>query len=179
MNLTKTGSSFSKRISMNELDLKITKLSKQVVTLFIENGLTLSTAESCTGGGVAAAITSVSGSSAMFNGAVVAYSNAIKSKVLGVNRDTLEQFGAVSNEVVKEMADGVRELMSSDIGISTSGIAGPTGSTPDKPVGLVHFGLSDQSECSFVGENFEGDRISVQKNSVICALESLISYVCL
>ena len=97
----------------------------------------LSTAESCTGGGVAAAITSCPGSSDVFKGAVVAYSNEVKSSLLGVSEDTLRLFGAVSEETVREMAAGVSSVMKSDCAIATSGIAGPGGGTKEKPVGTV------------------------------------------
>ena len=154
-------------MNTNKLDEKIKVLSKQVVALFIERGLTLSTAESCTGGGVAAAITSIPGSSQMFHGAVVAYSNEIKSKVLGVDSTVLEKFGAVSDETVVAMAIGVRKLMGTDVSVSTSGIAGPTGETIGKPVGLVHFGISSKLESSFVHKIFNGDRYNVQKESIV------------
>jgi len=159
---------------MKELDQQIKELAKQVVALFIERGLTLSTAESCTGGAIAAAITAVPGSSAMFKGAVVAYSNSVKSKVLGVSRDSLDQFGAVSNEVVQAMALGVRKLMSSNIAISTSGIAGPTGGTPTKPVGLVHFGMAGDFGDSVTSNIFAGGREKVQKKSVVYALKLVL-----
>jgi nicotinamide-nucleotide amidase len=106
--------------------------------------LTISTAESCTGGAVASSITSVPGSSDYFMGSVVAYDNTIKNKVLGVKTETLEQYGAVSEETVKEMAEGVRKMLQTDIAVSTSGIAGPGGGTEDKPVGTVWLGYADK-----------------------------------
>ncbi len=102
-----------------------------------ENGLLLATAESCTGGNIARLITSVPGSSEYFKGSVVAYSNEIKENVLGVKHETLLQHGAVSKLVVEEMAQGVLKIMNSDVAVSISGIAGPDGGTPDKPVGTV------------------------------------------
>lgn len=159
---------------MNGLDEKIKNLSKQVVELFIEKGLTLSTAESCTGGGVAAAITSVPGSSQMFNGTVVAYSNEIKSSILRVDPAILTECGAVSSETVVAMACGVRKLMKTDVSISTSGIAGPSGGTAEKPVGLVHFGISDDLGCQFYRFIFDGDRVMVQKESIVFLLETLV-----
>lgn len=103
---------------------------------------TLSIAESCTGGYVSHLITSIPGSSAYLNGGVVSYSNEIKEQVLGVKPTTLESFGAVSKETVEEMAEGVRKLMNTTYGIATSGVAGPGGGTPEKPVGLVYIAVS-------------------------------------
>lgn len=102
-----------------------------------ENGLSLATAESCTGGNIARLITSVPGSSEYFKGSVVAYSNEIKENILGVRNETLLQNGAVSEAVVKEMAQGILKIMNVDVAVSVSGIAGPDGGTPEKPVGTV------------------------------------------
>ena len=102
-----------------------------------QHGQTISTAESCTGGRLAAALNTQSGSSAYYMGSVVAYDNSIKEQVLGVKHTTLEEHGAVSEQTVREMAEGVRALMQTDYAIATSGIAGPTGGTADKPVGTV------------------------------------------
>ena len=112
-------------------------LENEVVTLLTERGLTLATAESCTGGNVAARVVSVAGASACFRGSVVAYANDVKEKVLGVSGEDLERHGAVSEPVVRQMAEGVRRLLSADYGVATSGVAGPTGGTPEKPVGTV------------------------------------------
>ena len=114
-------------------------LSKEINDLFWREGLTLVTAESCTAGSVAAAITAVAGSSHFFKGGIIAYSNEIKENLLGVNHGTLETHGAVSEETVIEMVKGAMKSMNSDCAVATSGIAGPTGGTPDKPV--VPFGL--------------------------------------
>ncbi|HEY8510716.1 MAG TPA: competence/damage-inducible protein A [Cyclobacteriaceae bacterium] len=113
--------------------------------MLIEKGLTLSAAESCTGGHVSHTITSVPGSSAYFLGSVVAYANAIKIKALGVNSDTLAQYGAVSEQTVAEMAIGVRQRFGTDIGVATSGIAGPDGGTPEKPVGTIWIACADRN----------------------------------
>ena len=116
-------------------DLKI--LAAKLVALLEERSLTIATAESCTGGAVSQAITSVAGCSAVMRGAVVAYHNDVKSRVLGVSEDTLAAVGAVSEEVVRQMVCGVSRLMSTDCAIATSGVAGPGGGTADKPVGTV------------------------------------------
>ena len=105
--------------------------------LLKQHGQTISTAESCTGGRLAAALNAQSGSSAYYMGSVVAYDNSIKEQVLGVKHTTLEEYGAVSEQTLREMAEGVRALMQTDYAIATSGIAGPTGGTADKPVGTV------------------------------------------
>ena len=102
-----------------------------------ERGLTLATAESCTGGNIARLLTAQAGSSAYFKGGIVAYSNEVKESALGVRHSTLEAHGAVSEETVREMAEGVRERLGADLAIATTGIAGPTGGTPKKPVGTV------------------------------------------
>ena len=119
------------------MDERIAQIAAEVNALLRERRFMLSTAESCTGGGVAAAITSCPGSSEVFKGAVVAYSNEVKSSLLGVSKDTLRLFGAVSEETVREMAAGVLSVMKSDCAIATSGIAGPGGGTKEKPVGTV------------------------------------------
>jgi len=110
--------------------------------LLKDKGLTLSTAESCTGGLVAARIVNAPGSSEYFMGGVVAYDNRVKMKLLNVSPETLLKYGAVSQETAREMLIGVKELLGTDCGISTTGIAGPTGGSPEKPVGLTYIGVS-------------------------------------
>ncbi|MFT5021306.1 MAG: nicotinamide-nucleotide amidase, partial [Polaribacter sp.] len=117
-------------------------MEQEVGKLLKELNATLSTAESCTGGGIAASITSVSGSSEYFLGSTVSYANQVKQEILGVSSDMLTNQGAVSEEVVKQMAEGSRKLMHSDYAVSTSGIAGPGGGSEEKPVGTVWIGLS-------------------------------------
>lgn len=120
----------------------VSSLEEVVVKGLIEKGLTISTAESCTGGLVGKRITDISGSSECYPGGAVTYSNEMKMKLLGVSEQTLKNFGAVSAECAIEMARGVRKLTGADIGVSTTGIAGPGGGTPGKPVGTVYIGLS-------------------------------------
>lgn len=112
-------------------------LAAKLVAALEERSLTIATAESCTGGAVSQAVTSVAGCSAVMRGAVVAYHNDVKSAVLGVSPETLEMVGAVSEEVVEQMVCGVARLMMADCAIATSGIAGPGGGTAEKPVGTV------------------------------------------
>lgn len=111
--------------------------------LCVAQGKTLATAESCTGGLLAHRITSVPGSSAYFQGSVVAYANEVKVKELGVQEETLQQHGAVSEETVIQMAEGIRKKMGTSLGIATSGVAGPDGGTPDKPVGTIWIACAD------------------------------------
>jgi nicotinamide-nucleotide amidase len=141
--------------------------------LLREKGLTIATAESCTGGLVAATLVNVSGSSEYFKGSVVAYSNEVKEKVLGVKRETLEKYGAVSERTAKEMAVGVRELLKTDIGISTTGIAGPTGGTEEKPVGLTYFGIAFKDNVYVFKEIFPFDRNQNRLSATYFALFQL------
>ena len=137
---------------------------------------TIATAESCTGGRLAAALNAQSGSSAYYMGSVVAYDNTIKEQVLGVKHDTLEKYGAVSEQTVREMAEGVRALMQTDYAIATSGIAGPTGGTPEKPVGTVWIAWATPdgttAECYHFGVAREREQIT--QRAVTAALVELI-----
>ena len=133
----------------------------------------IATAESCTGGMISAAITSVSGASGVFDCGVCSYANHIKHKVIGVRDETLSTYGAVSDKTAAEMARGVRLLAGADIGISTTGIAGPLGGTPYKPVGLVYIGVSTEmglkTEKMLLGEN-NADRERIRQLAVAAAL---------
>ena len=119
------------------------RLEEKVVTLLREKNLVLSCAESCTGGLISKRITDVSGSSAVFNCSIVSYSNEIKEKVLNVKSETLKEFGAVSEQTVREMVKGVLDISGADIAVSVSGIAGPNSDNTDKPVGLIYIAVSD------------------------------------
>lgn len=142
------------------------ELCTKIVDILKQRGLTLSTAESCTGGLVAKSITDVSGCSSVFYGGVVSYDNSVKQGVLGVKEETLNTYGAVSYETAREMAQGVRRALNTDIGISTTGIAGPGGGTPAKPVGTVYIGIatsdSVQSIRLNINENFSRNEIRAQ-----------------
>ena len=150
---------------------------KELPTLLV-NALTkakkrVATAESCTGGMISAAITSVSGASGVFDCGVCSYANFIKHKVVGVREETLNTYGAVSDKTAAEMARGVRLLSGADIGVSTTGIAGPLGGTPYKPVGLVYVGISTamglHTEKLLLGEN-NADRERIRELAVAAAL---------
>jgi nicotinamide-nucleotide amidase len=143
------------------------KLSQQAGKLLTQNHMTVATAESCTGGLLSHTLTGVSGSSAYFMGGIIAYDNRIKMDFLGVRIETLRKHGAVSRETAREMALGIRKAFDVDIGLSTTGIAGPTGGTPQKPVGLVWIGLStarftETFECHFDGDREHNKRSTVQ-----------------
>jgi nicotinamide-nucleotide amidase len=126
--------------------------------LLLKKGATVATAESCTGGYIAHRITSVSGSSAYFKGGIVAYSNEIKANVLGVNPADIEKFGAVSSEVARQMAEGALKTLNADYAVSTTGVAGPTGGTVNKPVGLCWFGVATPNGVKTFSRNFISDR---------------------
>ena len=128
-------------------------LEEKVVKTLNEKGLVLATAESCTGGLIAKRITDVSGSSAMFNCGIVSYSNDIKEKVLGVKHKTLETFGAVSEQTVREMVKGVLKISEADIAVAVSGIAGPNSDNTQKPVGLIYLAVSDKKDIKVVKLN--------------------------
>ncbi|QNF31946.1 competence/damage-inducible protein A [Adhaeribacter swui] len=133
-------------------------LPEAISNLLKEHYLTIATAESCTGGMVAQKLTSIPGSSAYFKGGIVAYDNAVKVEQLGVSEATLETFGAVSEETVSEMAQNVRQLLKTDIGIATSGIAGPIGGTPEKPVGTIWIAYTDAHQTVAKKLNFNRTR---------------------
>ena len=121
-------------------------LQEKVVEKLRARNIKLATAESCTGGLISERITSVSGASEVFDCGVCSYSNEIKHKVLGVSEETLSVLGAVSSETAMQMAEGVRRLADADLAVSTTGIAGPTGGTPEKPVGLVFCGICTKNK---------------------------------
>ena len=151
--------------------------SKEVVELLINRKLKITSAESCTGGLFAANITSISGSSECFEGSFVTYSNEIKHKMINVRKETLEKYGAVSEECVLEMAENSRKIMKSDISIAISGIAGPSGGTDEKPVGLVWICLSADGYIKAYKNIFKGDRDKVREESVyfaLCLVENFI-----
>ena len=147
--------------------------AERLVGLLKARGLTCATAESCTGGGVGFAITSVAGASEVFAGGVISYSNEVKRGVLGVSDATLAAVGAVSGEVAAQMADGARRLLKTDLAVSLTGIAGPGGGTAEKPVGLVWFGLSTPTDTHIERMVFTGDRAAVRAQAIDHALGML------
>lgn len=145
--------------------------------LLVQQGRTIATAESCTGGLVAARIVGVSGSSAYFLGGIVSYSNEAKHRLLGVPDLMLERYGAVSADVALAMARGARRKVGADIGIATTGIAGPTGATPTKPVGLVYIALAADGVERCRRYHWDGDRIKNITASAEAALRLVRSYL--
>ena len=148
-------------------------LEEVVGEMLVEKNMTISTAESCTGGLVAGTLINYGGISKVFMEGAVTYSNEAKMKRLGVKKETLDKFGAVSHECAEEMAFGIAKNANTRIGISTTGIAGPLGGTEDKPVGLVYVGLCIDGVTKVKKFNFKADRQGVRKRTVIKALDWL------
>jgi len=149
------------------------ELEEIVGEALVEKGLTLAVAESCTGGLLGGRVTAVSGSSRYFKGGIVAYENAVKVNQLGVPGETIKTFGAVSAETAEAMAAGAAAALQADIGLSSTGIAGPTGGTDDKPVGTVFIGLSLSGKTSAKKFNLGVDRASIRERTVTMALNLL------
>ncbi|MDA0149995.1 nicotinamide-nucleotide amidase [Vibrio sp. LaRot3] len=153
-------------------------LSQQVGESLLRNRQVLTTAESCTGGGVATAMTDIAGSSAWFDRAFVTYSNEAKMEMLGVKFTTLEEHGAVSEATVVEMVNGALENSNATIAASISGIAGPGGGSDEKPVGTVCFAFADKSGWLHVAtQHFDGDRASVRQQAVAFVLTTIHQYL--
>ena len=150
------------------------ELAQQVGAALKARGLKLVTAESCTGGWVAMALTAVAGSSEWFERGYVTYSNAAKREDLGVSEATLRQHGAVSEQTAREMAAGALKKDAAGVALSITGVAGPTGGTPDKPVGMVCFAWTDGSKMQSETRRFGGDRESVRRQSVVHALQQVL-----
>lgn len=148
------------------------RLEEVVVKLLKERGKTVAFAESCTGGLLSSTIVNVPGASEVFVGSVVAYDNEVKKKILGVREETLERFGAVSEVCVREMSEGLKNLMEADVCVAVSGIAGPTGGSPEKPVGTVFIDLFEK-EHRTVKYHFSGDRNMIRTRSAMTSLELL------
>lgn len=152
-------------------------LERVVVELLSKNGLSITAAESCTGGLVCGKIVNVAGASEVFRGGYITYSNKQKRNVIGVKKSTLEKYGAVSEQVAAEMAKGVLEVSKADVAISTTGIAGPGGGTPEKPVGLVYIGCAVKNKVYVEKFNFSGSRNKVRESTVVAALSMVRKYV--
>jgi len=152
----------------------LTTLAARVGARLKDRGVKLTAAESCTGGWVAQAVTSVSGSSDWFERGFVTYSNEAKREMLGVRAETLDRFGAVSEETAREMALGALAASRAQVAVAITGVAGPTGGTPAKPVGMVCLAwASKESGVDTVTKHFPGDREAVRRQSVVCALEGV------
>jgi len=145
--------------------------------LMEQRGLTLAVAESCTGGLVSHRITDVPGCSTYYHGSVTTYSNAVKASALGVSGDTLNRYGAVSEQTAREMAQGVRRFLGADVGLSVTGVAGPDGGTPEKPVGLVYVGLAAPDGVWVARHLWPGDRWENKAASAEAVLDLLRRYL--
>ena len=160
---------------MSEFETQVDSLLTTVAELLTARNWRMATAESCTGGWIAKSCTDVAGSSAWFDRAYVTYSYRAKEQMLGVSHDDLLKYGAVSDEIALQMASGAKQHSNAAVVVSATGIAGPAGGMPDKPVGLVHFGwcIDDQpAVCD--AAIFEGDRQSVRQQTVLHALKGII-----
>ncbi len=160
-----------------DINEKIRTASENLGKLLKARGLVLSTAESCTGGGIAAAITNIAGSSEWFSGAFVTYSNEWKMRQLGVQFATLETYGAVSAQTVSQMLDGLLKNGGADLGIAVSGIAGPGGGTPAKPVGTVFIGVAGHGWQRVRRMLFAGNRAAVRAQTIETALAMMTEAV--
>lgn len=151
-------------------------IEEEVGSYFIQAGMTLATAESCTGGLIAHRLTNVSGASAYFLGSVVAYHNSVKHALLGVPEDILAAHGAVSEETARGMAEGVRRLVGATYGLAVTGIAGPTGGSPEKPVGLVYLAVARQDGTAVIRRQYSGTREEIKARTAETAIRLLLEY---
>lgn len=163
---------------MAAMDEDLSRLAQHVGDALLRHRLVLVTAESCTGGGVAAAVTSVAGSSAWFERGFVTYSNAAKRELLDVQEATLLAHGAVSEATVREMAAGALRHSAAQVAVAVSGIAGPGGGSPDKPVGMVCLAWGGAgAPVRSVTRHFQGDRAAVRHQAVAAALAGVVEFV--
>ncbi len=152
-------------------------LAQDIVKLLCQRGLTLGVVESATGGLISHLITNVPGSSECYKGSVTSYSNEIKVKIVGVKEDTLNKYGAVSSQVAEEMAQGGRKALATDVCVADTGIAGPSGVTPGKAVGLFYIGLSHRDGVYSRKHNFHGNREKNKYRAAEAALSWLREYL--
>lgn len=145
--------------------------------LLAKERLTIACAESCTGGLLTSRLTDVAGSSAYVKGSVVSYSNEIKERLVGVKSDTLAGYGAVSEQTAGEMAEGIRRAIGADIGVGVTGIAGPDGGTPQKPVGLVYIAVAGAQGTVIRENRFKGTRGEIKLQTTETALEMIKNYI--
>ena len=145
-----------------------------LITLLKDKKLKIAVAESCTGGLLGGAFTSMPGSSQFFELGMTTYSNEAKIKLLEVKESTIHQYGAVSENTAKEMAINIKNIANTHIGVSITGIAGPDGGSEEKPVGLVYIGVSMENTINIYKHLFEGDRANIRKQSVSSAIEHIL-----
>ena len=152
-------------------------LTREISGLLRQKGLTLGTVESATGGLISHLITNASGSSDDYKGSVIAYSNEAKIRIVGVKEDTINKYGAVSHQVAEEMAQGGRKVLAVDVCLADTGIAGPAGATPGKPLGLFYLGLSHKGGTSSQKHIFTGNREQNKQSAAEAALIWLKEYL--
>jgi len=148
-----------------------------VARMLLERGLTIAVAESCTGGLISNLLTNISGSSKYYERGLISYSNASKVEILKVSEDTITQHGAVSLEVARQMAEGIKSISGTDLGLASTGIMGPAGGSPDKPVGLVYIGLCDDKVCTAKKFQFGEDRYLNKQRAAQTALDMVRRYL--
>jgi len=159
----------------DSLNLQIETAAKQLAECLRNQNKTLAVAESCTGGWVAKALTDLAGSSEWFSGGIVSYTNAAKQTLLNVDEASLITFGAVSEQVATQMAKGVLTAFDSSVSVAITGVAGPSGGTADKPVGMVCFATADAFKGPIAcTKNFSGNREKVRKQAVLMAIQLLL-----
>lgn len=164
---------------MENIDNAITsEIVKKLAQKLIVSGKTIATAESCTGGNIAHNITLLAGSSQYFLGGIVSYANEVKMNVLGVHKEDLEKYGAVSRAVVESMATGACKAIGSDYSVATSGIAGPGGGSEEKPVGTVWMAVSDGRKTVSKCWHFDGNREEIIEKATKTAIFMLLEIVC-
>ena len=156
------------------MSLNNEEILDKISIILKEKNLKIATAESCTGGLISHNLTNISGSSEYFDRGIVSYSNKAKTKLLDVSENILEKYGAVSEQTAKAMAEGIRIKSNVDIGIATTGIAGPSGGTKDKPVGLVYIGISTNNNTIVKKYQFSGSRLENKESTCKAALEMLL-----
>jgi len=152
----------------------MTSLSAKVIQAM--QGITLATAESCTGGMIGQMLTDVPGSSAVFKGGIISYCNDVKEELLGVSRNLLDEVGPVSASVAQEMARGARTALHTDVAVSVTGLAGPGGDDFGNPVGTVFIGYSDETCCISRKYEFQGDRAQIRQQAASCALMLILEH---
>lgn len=152
-------------------------LLEKIARLLKERNIKIATAESCTGGLIGHTLTNIPGSSDYYEGGIISYSNALKAKLLGVREKTLVVHGAVSEQTAHEMAEGMRRRANVDIGIATTGIAGPGGGTPEKPVGLVYIATSTEKGTKVENHLFHGSRVENKEHTCNAALMMLLTHL--
>jgi PncC family amidohydrolase len=153
---------------MDEVDMR---REEKVVRMLSKHSLSLSTAESCTGGLVAGRITSVPGASECFEGGFITYSNTAKNRLIGVPGELIEKYGAVSTETARAMAEGARKKLGTDVAVAVTGIAGPTGGTTDKPVGTVYIAVAREGATGVRKFQFTGTRHAIRRQTAEEALQ--------